>query len=87
MRTVDNKAFQRQYKKLSRALQDKMWERLALLIDDGSNPLLHNHKLNPPYEGYWSINITGDYRLVYKKMGKDTYYLHAVGTHHQLYGS
>jgi len=87
MRTVNDRVFRHQYKKLSRAVQDKMWERLALLIADESNPILHNHKLNPPYEGYWSINITGDYRLVYKKISADTYYLRAVGTHHQLYSS
>ena len=86
MRTVDNRAFQRQYKKLSRSLQDKMWERLALLIADERNPILNDHKLGPPFEEYRSINITGDWRLVYKKIRTDTYYLRAVGTHHQLYG-
>ncbi len=87
MRTVGDKVFNRQYKKLAKSIQDKLWERLALLIQNESHPLLHDHKLNPPYDGYRSINITGDYRLVYKKMDEDTYYLRAIGTHHQLYGS
>lgn len=64
-----------------------MWERLALLELDESNPLLNDHKLGPPYEECRSINITGDYRLVYKRLTADTYYLRAVGTHHQLYGT
>ena len=87
MRTVDDYVFQRQYKKLAKTIQDKMWERLALLVADGRNPILNDHPLGPPLQNYRSINITGDYRLVYKKIGEDTYYLRAVGTHHQLYGT
>lgn len=87
MRTVGDKVFDRQYKKLPRNLQDRLWERLAILIEDESSPLLHDHKLKPPYDGYRSINITGDYRLVYKKLDAETYYLRAIGTHHELYGS
>lgn len=80
-------AFKRQYKKLSREMQNKVDERLALLVSDDRHPLLNDHKLGPPFEDYRSINITGDYRLVYKRIGSDTYFLRAVGTHHQLYGS
>lgn len=58
-----------------------------MLVVDNLNPLLNNHKLEPPYESYRSINITGDYRLVYKRIERDTYYLRAIGTHHQLYGT
>ena len=56
-------------------------------MSDEFNERLNNHKLNPPYESYRSINIAGDYRLVYKRIEKDAYYLRAVGTHHQLYGT
>ncbi|MDO8552357.1 MAG: type II toxin-antitoxin system mRNA interferase toxin, RelE/StbE family [bacterium] len=87
MQSVNDRIFERQYKKLPQALRDKMWERLALLIKDEFNPLLDNHKLHHPYLGYRSINITGDFRLVYKKIGTETYYLRAIGTHHQLYGT
>ena len=64
-----------------------MWERTALMHADPLHPLLNNHKLNPPFQGYRSINISGDIRLVYKKLGPDLYYLRAVGTHHQLFGT
>jgi mRNA-degrading endonuclease YafQ of YafQ-DinJ toxin-antitoxin module len=87
MRTVGDRVFDRQYKKLPRLLRDKMWERLALLASDESHPLLDNHKLHHPYDGYLSINVTGDYRLIYRKLASDTYYLRAVGTHHQLFGT
>ena len=86
MRSVNDRIFERQYKKLPVVLQDKMWERLSLLIANEFSPLLDNHKLHHPYHGYSSINITGDIRLVYKKIGTEIYYLRAIGTHHQLYG-
>ena len=87
MRSVSDRVFDRQYKELPQELREKVWARLTLLIADESSPLLNDHKLESPLEGYRSINITGDYRLVYKRIGSDTYYLRAVGTHHQLYGS
>jgi len=82
-----DRVFERQLKKLSKELREKLRERLNLLIRDASNSLLNDHKLGPPYEIYRSINITGDYRLVYKRIEKNTCYLRAVGTHHQLYGT
>ena len=87
MRFLEHRLFGRQYKRLPHEVQEKVGERLALLVANERNPLLNNHKLNSPYEGYRSINITGDWRLVYKKIGTDTYYMRAVGTHHQLYGA
>lgn len=87
MRIVYERPFGRQYKKLTKDLQDKMWERFALLVREPAHQLLYNHKLNPPFMGYRSINITGDVRLVYKKGDAETYYLRAVGTHHQLFGN
>lgn len=82
-----DRVFERQLKKLSKELREKLKERLNLLIRDASNPILNDHKLGPPFESFRSINITGDYRLVYKRLDPNTYYLRAVGTHHQLYGT
>jgi len=84
---MNDRVFERQYKKLPSALQERLWERLDLLVTDEHNPLLNDHKLHRPYDGYSSINITGDLRLVYKKIGPEAYYLRAVGTHHQLFGT
>ena len=83
----ENRVFKRQLQKLPLVIQTKVRERLNLLVSDEFNPLLKNHKLNPPYEGFRSISITGDIRLVYNKLNAQTFYLRAVGTHHQLFGS
>ena len=87
MQIIRHHVFKRQWQKLSRKLQEKAEERITLLVSDEFNEKLNNHKLNPPYESFRSININGDYRLVYKRIERDTYYLRAVGTHHQLYGT
>ena len=87
MQFPTHREFERQSKKLSQVIREKMWQRIALMVTEEFHSILYNHKLNPPYEGYRSINITGDYRLIYKKLGPDTYYLRAVGTHHQLFGT
>lgn len=42
--------------------------------------------LTGEYAGLYSINITGDIRALYKKVG-DTYAIFGfIGTHSQLYG-
>ncbi len=81
------RVFKRQYKKLDRGLRNKVTERLHLLGFDEFNPLLRNHQLIGEYGGFRSINITGDLRLVYRKIGLNIYQLRAVGTHHQLFGT
>ncbi len=82
-----NRVFKRQFQKLESKLQTKIRERIDMLVIDEFNPVLNNHKLGPPYVSFRSINITGDYRLIYKRLTEGTYYLRAVGTHHQLYGT
>lgn len=87
MRFTTHRVYEKQSKKLTQEIRDKMQARIALLHADALHPLLNNHKLHHPWDGYSSINITGDWRLIYKKLGSDSYYLRAVGTHHQLSGT
>ena len=87
MHIVRDKLFMKQMKKVPHPLRVQVRDRVQLLTQDEQHPLLHNHQLTGEYRGYRSINITGDWRLVYQKLDSDTYYLRAVGTHHQLYGT
>lgn len=87
MHLIEGRGFEKQLAKLSKGLRAKVRERVQMLDVDSTHPILNDHKLNTPFEGYRSINITGDYRLVYKKIDANTYYLRAVGTHHELYGT
>jgi mRNA-degrading endonuclease YafQ of YafQ-DinJ toxin-antitoxin module len=82
-----HRVFDKQMDKLDKPMQRKVFERAQLLAFDPFHPLLNNHKLHHPYDGYSSINITGDWRVVYRKVGPNMYELRAVGTHHQLFGT
>ncbi len=84
MRVLFHKNFKKQYKKL-RALQKKIDERLVLFIRDPFDAILNNHALGGQYEGCRSINITGDYRGLYRLIDNDIAYFTAIDTHSNLY--
>ena len=64
----------------------KVMARLALFMRDERHLLLDNHPLGHQWAGCRSINITGDYRTIFKKESETLVRLEAVGTHHELYG-
>lgn len=86
MRIARTARFAKQFQKLPNWLQERAVERAALLLEDPFHPLLHTHGLKGNYQGYRSINVTGDYRIIYQEE-RDTYRLIAIGTHHELYGT
>lgn len=77
--------FEKQYKKLRTNEKEKTKERLSLFIQDEFNPILNNHPLRGKYKGYRSINITGDFRAIYKYASSDARIFVAVNTHSNLY--
>ncbi len=82
--------FKKQYKKAPKKIQEKVKERIDLFVQDPTNQVLNNHALTGKYQGYRSINISGDFRTIYSvrldlKL-KQEYYFELVGTHSQLYG-
>jgi addiction module RelE/StbE family toxin len=87
MRIIYDSLFEKQTQRLPKPLRLKIRERVALLVADEFHPLLANHALHGAYRAYRSINITGDWRLVYRRLEEGSYYLRAIGTHHQLYGT
>lgn len=87
MQFLHSRLYKKQFKKLPRDLQMKVMERLGLFVLDEMHPLLDNHPLRFEWQGYRSINITGDYRVIFKKELSDVVRLEQVGTHHELYGS
>lgn len=58
---------------------------MSNFIADEFSPLLKNHKLHGEYDGFRSINITSDIRLIYRKMANNHYLLQQIGTHSELY--
>ncbi len=80
-----HKNFIKSYRKFSNKLQKAVKEKLILFC---SNPFLkdlNNHSLTGKYQGYRSINITGDYRAIYKEKTENYVIFVLLGTHSQLY--
>lgn len=87
IRYADN--FLRQLKKSNVKARKAFKERLLLFSKNPNDLELNNHSLEKEYIGYRSIDITADYRAIYKEIVRedDTYiYFSSFGTHAQLYG-
>ena len=80
------KNFKKSLKKKDKFIQEKTRKRIRLFREDPFNVLLDNHKLHGEYEGYRSINISGNFRAVFKDLNKDQIVFSDIGTHPELYG-
>ena len=65
--------------------KEKFKNRLMLFGQDEFNPILNNHPLKGKYQGYRSINVTGDLRAIYKRETNVAIFV-IIGSHSRLYG-
>lgn len=84
MQILFHPSFNKSYHKLSKKLRDKVEERIMLFRRDKFNQLLNNHGLSGKYKDCRSINITGDYRAIYKEKDGVVVFI-LVDTHSNLY--
>lgn len=80
------KIFKKQFAKLPIPIQDKFETRLNLFCEDMTHPILRVHPLKGKYAGYWSMNVTGDWRALYTIEGESIIIFALIGTHSSLYG-
>ncbi|OGG12624.1 hypothetical protein A2875_05435 [Candidatus Gottesmanbacteria bacterium RIFCSPHIGHO2_01_FULL_46_14] len=76
-------------KKIDVRIRKSLKQKLEIFYKNPNDSVLKNHVLRDAYEGYRSINITADWRAIYKEVqiGEDTVaYFVALGTHKQLHG-
>ena len=85
MRVNRTRNFVKQYKKLPKKVQQQFRARLTLWLKDPEQPILRVHALKGELRGCWSMNISGDYRVVYYLASEEEMVLVLVGTHSQLY--
>ncbi len=89
MDILHDKIFKKQYKKADHKIRTAFKDRLRLFRENQHHFLLHNHVLTGKFKGYRSINITGDWRAIYKEIVLDNKRIivlfHLFGTHSQLY--
>jgi len=83
------RTFAKQYEKAPKNIRWAFDQRIVIFRQDPFHPFLHNHALTGVYKGYRSINITGDWRALYKEVllddNKVIIEFHLLGTHSQLY--
>ena len=82
-----HKNFIKNYRKriLHNKKLDRQFERrLKLFIMDPVNPILKNHKLIGGKIEYRAFSVSGDIRVIYKKLN-GRILLYDVGTHSQVY--
>ena len=77
--------FKKSYKKLTESQKYKFKERRNLFMANEFHPILNNHALSGEYEGYRSINITGDLRVLYRREGEVVIFV-TIDSHSNLYG-
>lgn len=59
--------------------------RLIIFTRNPFDQVLDNHGLRGKLNGCRSINITGDWRIVYRMLDERTAYLLEIGPHSELY--
>ena len=83
---IYTKSFYKSLKKRDKFVQEKARKRIRLFREDPFNVLLDNHKLKGEYEGASSINVTGNFRIIFKYINENSVVLADIGTHPELYG-
>lgn len=86
MEIIYSKKFHKDYSKLDDKIKKQTSERIHLFCENIFHPLLDNHKLKGEHKACRSIDINGDFRLVYKESPKGIFSFIRIGTHSELYG-
>lgn len=89
MKVKYSKDFIKQYKKANSKIRKKVDERIISFTKNPQITQLRNHSLRGKYKGCRSIDITGDWRAIYKEIQIEENEVYAyfinLGTHSQLY--
>lgn len=78
------KSFRKAFKKQPVKIQVRFFVALEKLINDPTDPQLHNHNLKGELTGLKSFNVTGDVRVHYRKDNNNLILVN-IGTHSELY--
>ncbi|MEK7165217.1 MAG: type II toxin-antitoxin system mRNA interferase toxin, RelE/StbE family [Patescibacteria group bacterium] len=69
-------------------IRHRVKDRMLIFSKNHHDPQLNNHSLKREYQGYRSINITADFRALYKEVDigdEKVAYFVLLGTHTELY--
>jgi len=86
MQVKFSKTFKKAYGKLDPKIRSAVDKRITLFIKDSTHPQLRNHSLKGELSGLRSIDITGDFRAVYRSLeAENSVCFELLGTHSELY--
>ena len=85
MRIIFAHDFVKRLKKIPAPVREQYYERLELFQEGVRHPLLADHTLMGEWKGHRSINVTGNYRAIYREIATGVFEFVAMGTHAELY--
>lgn len=80
-----SRRFVKQLAKQPKSIQQSFYLRLELFAQNPYEPMLRSHALGGRLKGFYSINVTGDVRAIYKIIANEIYFFEMIGRHSQLY--
>ncbi len=75
MRILQHKNFLKSLDKLSIKIQHKAVQVIELFVSDPTHPSLRNHSLKGKRLGLRSIDVTGDFRIIFRELSDGKYEL------------
>jgi len=84
MKIIYYRNFDKRFAKLPLKIKDQFKQRRNLFIEDKKHPILNNHSVDYAYPGCRSINVTGDYRAIFRDSGDVVLFIN-IGDHSDLY--
>jgi mRNA-degrading endonuclease YafQ of YafQ-DinJ toxin-antitoxin module len=86
MRVDFHRNFDKRLAKLNLKQKEQFKLRLVVFVQDQYKSELNNHALKGKFQGYRSINVTGDIRAVSIPHNENHSEFVDIGSHSQLYG-
>lgn len=84
MEPILHTKFKKKFGKLPPKIREKFFIRISIFKENPFASILHNHSVEERFPDCRSINITGDYRAIYK-FENDVVIFVNIGTHSELY--
>ena len=84
MKCIFRPSFSKNYEKLASKVKDQFKIRRDIFLKNPFHPILNNHPLHGEYSDFRSINITGDYRVIYFMKDEIAIFIR-IGTHSELF--
>jgi addiction module RelE/StbE family toxin len=85
MNITHSKTFKKHFQKLSAKIQKQFYKRVELILKNHKFPSLKDHSLKGNLVGKRAFSISGDYRIIYRFIDKETVKFINIGSHDQVY--